>query len=235
MNRSFWIAVLCLILILWISETTHLDLWVQDFFYQRQTATWWIWKDDPLLQLIFYSGVKIVFVLVGCGLLIGWLLAWRKKFFIQYQKPFSLLLLALILIPSLISTLKNITNVHCPWSIQRYGGGVPYVGVFDSYPIEFKSERPGKCFPAGHPSGGFAFMMLFYSFNSRKARLYGLLFGLSLGWTLGLYQMFKGAHYVSHVMVSMLLAWILIECIQTTLSIYFTNKFTIPPGQTGGN
>lgn len=32
--------------------------------------------------------------------------------------------------------------------------------------------------------------------------------GLSWGWAMGAYQMLKGAHYLSHILVTMLLAWI---------------------------
>ncbi|MBF0126131.1 MAG: phosphatase PAP2 family protein [Magnetococcales bacterium] len=88
------------------------------------------------------------------------------------------------------------------------------MSVFSSYPVDFKPERPGKCFPAGHPSGGFAFMMLFFVFQSRRAKILGLLLGLTLGWVLGIYQMLKGAHFFSHVLVSMVVAWIIIVFIK---------------------
>ncbi len=225
--RSVWLPLLALLLTLLISETTSVDLWLQDHFFDFQTQSWLIWKENYWLQLIFYSGAKKVIVAVGCGLLILWLLSWKKSALIPHRRPIGLLLLALIFVPATIAGLKNLTNIHCPWSIHRYGGSVPYIKLFEPYPTEFKSERPGKCFPAGHPSGGFAFLMLFYLFSSRSAQWLGLSFGLSLGWIMGIYQMLKGAHYFSHVVISMLLAWIIVTVIYKLLTQFILQKLKI--------
>lgn len=38
-----------------------------------------------------------------------------------------------------------------------------------------------------------------------------LSWALGLGWTMGLYQMLKGAHFFSHTLATMILAWILCQ------------------------
>ncbi|MBF0439898.1 MAG: phosphatase PAP2 family protein [Magnetococcales bacterium] len=213
LSRSFWVALVSLLLVFWISETTEVDFWVQDRFFDFKTGQWLIWKDDETLRLIFYSGAKAVIALFGGGLFFLLLVSWKRGIWIAHRQFFLLVLLSLIVVPSLTAWIKSVSNVHCPWSITRYGGEVPKVAVLAPYPADFKSERPGKCFPAGHPSGGFAFMMLFHAFHSRRARMVGLWFGISLGWVMGIYQMLKGAHYFSHVIITMLLAWVVIEVI----------------------
>ena len=43
---------------------------------------------------------------------------------------------------------------------------------------------------------------------SRRGQRIGLALALSFGWSMGLYQMLKGSHYLSHTVITMLLAWI---------------------------
>ena len=45
---------------------------------------------------------------------------------------------------------------------------------------------------------------------TRRWRLNTVTFGLILGWWMGGYQMLKGAHYLSHTVTTMLVAWLVI-------------------------
>ncbi|MBF0296613.1 MAG: phosphatase PAP2 family protein [Magnetococcales bacterium] len=223
--RTLPLAVVLLALVLLVAQTTDIDLWIQDGFFDPLSRTWLVDKEASTLAWIFYKGPKLAVVAVGVVLSIAWLLSFKKVFFTTYRARIGKLLLALMVVPGVISGTKNVTNVHCPWSLERYGGSVPHVPVFSRYPTDFHSERPGKCFPAGHPSGGFAFMMLFFIFQQKKHRLLGLGFGIASGWVLGIYQMLKGAHFFSHVVVSMLVAWILIESIHLLLASHPFARF----------
>ncbi|MBF0190995.1 MAG: phosphatase PAP2 family protein [Magnetococcales bacterium] len=211
LGRAFGSTLALLILVLLVAETTLLDLWVQDFFYASEARRWWIDKDAYWPRMIFYTGAKWAVALVGIGILMALLWSRKSPLWISYRRPLMILLLSLILVPGVISSLKNVTNVHCPWSLTRYGGALPFVPVFDAQPADFPAVRPGKCYPAGHPSGGFAFMALFFLFSTRRGQWLGLGFGISLGWIMGIYQMMKGAHFLSHVLVSMLLSWLIIQ------------------------
>ncbi|MBF0182314.1 MAG: phosphatase PAP2 family protein [Magnetococcales bacterium] len=210
-------ALVLLALVLLLAQTTEIDLWIQDRFFDPVNRTWLVDKEAGGLGWLFYKGPKLAVLFLGICLLIAWLLSFKQIFLTRYRARIGKLLLALMVVPGVISGTKNVTNVHCPWSLERYGGGVPHVPIFSGYPADFHAERPGKCFPAGHPSGGFAFMMLFFIFQQKKHRLLGLGSGIALGWVLGIYQMLKGAHFFSHVMVSMIVAWMLIEAIHALL------------------
>jgi membrane-associated PAP2 superfamily phosphatase len=111
-------------------------------------------------------------------------------------------------IPGVVSLIKGATTVYYPYKVQRYGGKLPYRKLYRSL-----RRRPGepasRGFPAGHASGGFALFGLYFAARTRAGRIRGALTGLCLGWILGLYQMLKGAHYLSHTVVSMLLGWLL--------------------------
>ncbi|MBF0341736.1 MAG: phosphatase PAP2 family protein [Magnetococcales bacterium] len=218
--RFWWVVLLAGVTLL-VAENSGADLWIQDFFFDVASGQWWIDKDDPTWRLIFYTGAKRVVVAVAIALLIlvGW--SWQTRG--RPGRGPLLMVLALLLVPGVISGLKNISNVHCPWSLSRYGGTLPYVPVLAAQPEDFPGVRPGKCFPAGHPSGGFAFMMLFHLFAGR-ARWIGLGTGVALGWIMGLYQMMKGAHYFSHVVISMLMAWLIILGIVALVDRWLARK-----------
>ncbi|MBF0417056.1 MAG: phosphatase PAP2 family protein, partial [Magnetococcales bacterium] len=187
-----WVTVTLLLVLL--LETTGVDLIFQDLFFQFDTHRWWIDKDDPFWRAIFYTGAKRAVAVVAIVSLLALLYSWKYRVWIHMRRKLALLLVTLMLVPGTISGVKNISNVHCPWSLARYGGELPHVPFLAANPSDFPATRPGKCFPAGHPSGGFTFMVLFFLLPGRW-RWAGLGTGLTLGWIMGIYQMMKGAHY----------------------------------------
>ncbi|NGZ06331.1 MAG: phosphatase PAP2 family protein [Magnetococcales bacterium] len=217
LKRSVLWTLTLLILVVIVAETTTLDLWIQDHFYRFDAGHWWIDKDDPLTRKLFYTWTKRAILIIGIAIIITLIWTWKFNLTMTTRRGLILLALGLTIVPGAISGLKNITNVHCPWSLERYGGQLPHLPLFASQPSDFPEVRPGKCWPAGHPSGGFAFMMLFFVFRNPLWRKLGLGFGLSLGWIMGSYQMLKGAHFFSHVLITMLLSWLLILSIVSTV------------------
>lgn len=110
--------------------------------------------------------------------------------------------------PALIGLGKVATNVFCPSEIRRYGGEVAHVTLCGSFADGDRPARRGRCFPAGHASGGFALMSLAGLARTRRGQAWGVAIGLAAGWIMGLYQMLKGAHYLSHTLVTMLVVWL---------------------------
>ena len=49
--------------------------------------------------------------------------------------------------------------------------------------------------------------MLFFCCSGRRAGFSALFITAGIGWIMGLYQMMRGEHFLSHTVVSMLLAW----------------------------
>jgi membrane-associated PAP2 superfamily phosphatase len=188
-------------------ETTPLDLLVQDLFFDRSTGTWLVDRDSPLPRWLFYEGPKVV--------LAGWLLClalslphWCPTVSPRGRRRTCYVLLCLALIPATVSGLKDLTNVYYPYKVERYGGRLPYRKLVHSL-RQGPGEPRSRGFPAGHASGGFALLCLAYAARTRRERWLGALAGLSAGWIAGLYQIAKGAHYLSHTVVTMLLAWIM--------------------------
>lgn len=206
---AWWTSVAGLIGALLVFELTPLDLLLQDCFYDFARQSWLVDGREPWGRLFFYNGPKFAIIVLGVVLLTFALgpARWRERLMLPRRALF-VAFLTLATVPALAGFGKSLTNTFCPSEIRRYGGDVPYVKVFASYPPEDRPERRGRGFPAGHASGGFALLGLAWLRPSRRWRTAVVVLALAVGWWMGLYQMLKGAHYLSHTVVTMLLAWI---------------------------
>lgn len=99
----------------------------------------------------------------------------------------------------LVLGLKRISLTSCPWDLAEFGGVAQWVshwqwGVPDG--------GPGRCFPSGHASGGFALFAGYFAWRQThpgRARAW-LAFALVMGLFMGATQVLRGAHHVSHVL-----------------------------------
>ncbi|MBI2496438.1 MAG: phosphatase PAP2 family protein [Opitutae bacterium] len=192
-------------------EFTGLDLALQDHFYNFETGRWLVDAKDPAGRAVFYNGPKALVWVVGLGALAlaAGPARWRDKFRFD-RRGLWLAVLCIATVPALAGIGKSLTNVFCPSEIRRYGGDVAYAKLCEPFPADDRPERKGGCFPAGHASGGFALMGLLALRASRRWRYGAIALGLGLGWWMGLYQMLKGAHYLSHTLTTMFVAWLVV-------------------------
>jgi membrane-associated PAP2 superfamily phosphatase len=215
LHRSLWPTLALLAATLALFELTPLDLWVQDHFYDFSTRRWLVDGSDPLLRTLFYNGPKILLIAFAVALaaLIAGPARWRTALGPQAvagRRALAVVLATLVAGPVLIGIGKATTDIFCPSEIHRYGGDVPYVRVFECYPPGQRPARRGRCFPAGHASGGFALLSLACLSSTRRGQLIGLSIGVGLGSLMGVYQMLKGAHYLSHTLLTALISWLLV-------------------------
>jgi membrane-associated PAP2 superfamily phosphatase len=208
-DRLLWPAVLALAGVLALFEFTELDLHLQDRFYDGGARRWVVDAENPLGRLLFYNGPKALIIPTAIAMLVLALgpARWRDRLRFA-RRDLWVAVLTLVTVPALAGLGKNYSNIFCPSEIRRYGGDVPYVKLCEPYPQDDRPERRGHCFPAGHASGGFALLGLLWLRRTRTWKFGALALGLGLGWWMGGYQMLKGAHYLSHTIVTMLLAWI---------------------------
>jgi len=211
--RQILLSSIVLGLALFYFETTSTDIWLQNLFFDENNKRWLIDAPGKILSFVFYDGIKKLLVLSALAIPVS-LLFFRKAAIIRnYKRGLRIVLLSLIIVPSITGLLKATTNVACPRDIVAYGGSIPYVRVFESYPQGSKPDSLQRCFPAGHASGGFALMSLFFLFHSKTNRRRGLVIGLSIGWLMGGYKMLLGHHFLSHTIITMVMAWLLINLI----------------------
>jgi membrane-associated PAP2 superfamily phosphatase len=206
----------CLVLIalvLAVCDVAGLDIYLQDRLYDSRHHHWLLARDEPVARFLLYDGIKALFVLLECGLLIA-LLVFRKKPLIKrHQRGLWIVALSVICVPVIVGELKSLSNVPCPRDLNRYGGSETYVTVLDSYPHEFRQSNSYRCFPAGHASGGFSLFGLAFLFACRRRRVMALVAALSVGWATGVYKMLIGDHFASHTAISMLLAWVVVSAV----------------------
>jgi membrane-associated PAP2 superfamily phosphatase len=208
-NRGLVAVALALAATFAAAELTGLDLAVQDLFYEATRGAWRVSSSAPLPRLVFYRLPKLALALLGLGALA--LAVWRRP---ARQRPGVLarlprrhalfLFTTLAAVPLTVGLGKQVTGIYCPAEIERYGGTVPYYGLFEPVDPEVAAAGRGRCFPAAHASGGFALFAVAFVGRRRPCRA---AWGLGAGWVMGLYQMARGAHYLSHTLVSMLIAW----------------------------
>ena len=210
-DRTLWPAIVILAGVIAVFETTNLDLALQDRCFDFATGRWCVDANDPLWRALCYTGPKAVIIGLGVALLA---LAfgparWRTLLRVA-RRDVVVALLTLASVPALVGLGKTATNVFCPSEIRRYGGDVRYVKLGERFPPEDTPARRGRGFPAGHASGGFALVGLMWLRRTCAWRRRMLLLALGAGWGMGGYQMLRGAHFLSHTLTTMLLAWIVV-------------------------
>lgn len=209
-NKQIAITTIFLIVVICIFEFTNLDIFIQSFFYDFNTKTWLIDKNEPILKLFFYDGFKKIFILFSILILISLIFFRKTNLIKEYKKGLLIVLLSTIFVPTIVVSLKNNTNTPCPCNLATFGGDYPNIKVFDSYPKDFIQESKIKCWPAGHASMGFSLMALFFLFKTASNQKKALITSIILGFITGSYKMLLGDHFLSHTLVTMILSWLTI-------------------------
>lgn len=189
-----------------VFEFTSLDLWLQDRFFDASTKRWMVDGRSAVPRLVFYDGPKVFLGAVALCLL-GAILgpaSWRRRLAERGWRASRLTLLAALtaaaLIPIVVGKLKSTSGVFCPSELVRYGGAAPHLRPYSTEICELP-ER-GHCWPAGHASGGFALLSLLAIAEGPSRRRLVAAVAVLLGSGMGVYQMLKGAHFLSHTLVT---------------------------------
>ncbi|MGD8567943.1 MAG: phosphatase PAP2 family protein [Gammaproteobacteria bacterium] len=222
LNQQIAFTAGILIVVVILFDVSGVDVLVQDYFYNFNTHHWIIDRNNQVLKFIFYSGIKKLFILFVLLILVALLFLRKHKMIKQYKCGLLVVCISTITVPLIVGGLKSVTNVPCPKYITHYAGSYPYVTVLGSYPDNFQQKESMECYPAGHASGGFSLLALLFLFRRRKSKIIALVSVLVLGWTIGLYKMLIGDHFLSHTVVSMVLAWLIILVIAKV--IYKSNE-----------
>ncbi|MCZ2721012.1 phosphatase PAP2 family protein [Marinomonas sp. 15G1-11] len=220
--KPFIYTLVMLLFTVLIFETTSLDLFVQNSLYDFTEKHWLLSLDKgSMVHFIFYDGIKALLIIFALILLVLLLFFRKRPWVKERRKGLMTVLLSLIFIPMSVGIAKDISNVACPYKLTAYGGRIPYVGVFESYPDGLKPAQTQRCFPAAHASGGFALLSLFFLARTKKGRTQAVAAALSVGWLMGGYKMLIGHHFLSHTLVSMIFSWLIICCIACVLHASF--------------
>lgn len=206
-----WIVlgVLCLSLFTLAWDASGLDLLVMHEFAD---TSGFIWRHHPVFQTVLHDWAKNVAwgVYVLTIMLTVWPAGPLKRLTVRQRfEAVTGVLLALMA----ISVFKNLSHTSCPWDLHRFGGVAQYVSHWSWADLD---GGPGRCFPGGHASGGFAFIALAWPWFSLQQPvdwqrgLWVVFFSLAVGSLFGAVQTVRGAHYPSHTL------WTLLICVCVT-------------------
>ncbi|HDS0924903.1 TPA: phosphatase PAP2 family protein [Stenotrophomonas maltophilia] len=181
------------------------DQWLADQLYRMEGHHWLLQNAWATSQLI-HKGGKWLSAAATLLAIVLCFHAWRHERAAAWRWPLLYLVLAVALGTGVVSLLKSLTNMDCPWDLARYGGLRDYVGLFAPRP---HGMPRGVCFPAGHSSAGFAWVSLyFFALLVRPAwRWRGLAVGLVAGGVFGAAQQLRGAHFLSHDLWTLATCW----------------------------
>lgn len=198
----WWLAA-ALALIIALARYTPLDHALAGLFYDPATRHFPL-RDQAFWAVIMHTGLKYLSIAIWLALLIAWMALRRRASWQRYRPAAGFLLIVAPLAALVVSSLRALSAHSCPWELSLYGGTADYFRFFDAVPL---NPGSGRCAPSGHAASGFVWLAGYVALRGvdRKAAHMTLAFSLLLGVLTGLTQLARGAHFVSHVLLT---AWI---------------------------
>ncbi|WP_375738554.1 phosphatase PAP2 family protein [Pseudomonas boanensis] len=206
-NFRFWIGLpIALMALLLIVDVPHLDFALAHLFYDPHGG--FIGRHSQFLEDVLHDRAKQAVILLGVLAIVGFLVSLLPTRVRRIRRPLGYLVLALGLSTAIVSPLKAVTAVQCPWSLSEFGGVEPYSPLLGHHPFV---EKAGRCWPGGHASAGFSLLALFFALRDRRPRLarVALIGALLLGSVFSLGRMMQGAHFLSHNVWTLLFDWMI--------------------------
>ncbi|CAK8724589.1 Membrane-associated enzyme, PAP2 (acid phosphatase) superfamily [Candidatus Electrothrix aarhusensis] len=205
-NLSFMLGFPPLLFVLAVFfEYSGLDIWWVSHFYDAQNQVW-PYRGHWLFDTIIHSGGQRL----DWSFAVLWLLLFifvnLKKQFRPYRKILLFFVVATAAGPILVGIGKSFTHIASPWDLHRFNGIQPYIRMLDPVPVD---ATRGHAFPAGHASGGYCFLSVYFVLLRCRSsyRGYGLFFGIIIGLIFGVGQQIRGAHFPSHDLVTIIICW----------------------------
>ncbi len=206
--RKVFAVFLLLTLLSALSHQSGFDRWLAHRLYAFEGGNGhpFPWRDNYWLYTVLHEGgralVKRLFFLDVALFLGSWLIAGLRR----YRQVFCYIAISTLLATALISSLKHLTRIPCPQALVEFGGHRAWIDYWQL----FSPQLPkGSCYPAGHASGGYAWLCLAFVFPFASRRFFVWLTpGLLLGLVFGVAQQLRGAHFISHDLMTVALCWL---------------------------
>ncbi|WP_425913033.1 phosphatase PAP2 family protein [Pseudomonas sp. GWSMS-1] len=195
---------LLLMALLLLLDPSGLDFAIERLFYQPGQG--FIGKHSFWLEDILHDRAKQLVIVFGVLAIIGFVISLLPTRFRVWRRSLGFLVLALGISTSVVTPLKALTAVHCPWSLSEFGGTETFTPLLSE---RAATESPGRCWPGGHASSGFSLLALFFLLRDKRPRSarVALVFALGLGALFSLGRMMQGAHFLSHNLWTLLFDW----------------------------
>lgn len=206
---NIWLCLglpLIMMVLLLVLPTKGVDFAITEYFYTPGVG--FAGKHSYLLETILHDRAKQAVILLGVLALVGFLASFFYRPWRWLRLPLGYLVLSVSLSSSVVTPLKVVTGVHCPWDLTEFGGSETYTPLLST---RAPTKHPGKCWPGGHASSGFIFFALFFVLRDRRPRLAkaALVFALALGSLFSIGRIMQGAHFLSHNIWTALFDWVI--------------------------
>jgi len=196
---AFVTLALLLPLLAW--DASDLDMRLATWFGNAHgfplTESWWLTSG-------LHDGGRLVSWLLAVGLTLSvwWPIGALRR--LEASERVQIIVTTLVAVLA-ISTLKTFSRTSCPWDLSDFGGAARHVSHWTWLP----DGGSGRCFPAGHASSGFAFISGYFVWRHHSVAWARAWLGVTLlaGFTLGLAQQVRGAHFMSHTLWTAWICW----------------------------
>lgn len=203
--RHLWWPLAVFVVAIVAIESYALDWHIARALYDWQGYRWLL-KHWFVTETLIHRVGRNASIVAWLGIVVAWIVAMRRPVDAARRAPLGYLALSMLLSTLAVSWIKSWSNMDCPWDIDGLGGVRPYLTLFE---LRSTSLPRASCFPAGHASGGYAWMALYFFFAMTRPqwRLRGLAVGLAAGLLFGIGQQLRGAHFLSHDLWTAAICW----------------------------
>ncbi|MBN5048948.1 phosphatase PAP2 family protein [Stenotrophomonas sp. 2MCAF14_2] len=166
----------------------------------------WALKDSWLTEQLVHKGGRNLSIGAGLAALLATIASEWVPRLAAWRRPMFRLFVSVALSTIIVSLVKKVSGMDCPWDLTTFGGPNEPFGFFDARPAGY---RASGCFPAGHASAGYSWLALYFLALEAKPRLrfVGLGVGVGLGMIFGISQQLRGAHFLSHDLWTAAICW----------------------------
>lgn len=194
-------ALMALLLVL---DPTELDFSLTRLFYAPESG--FVGRHSYWLENILHNRAKQAVIVLAALALAGFLASLLTPWLRAWRRQLGYLLLAMTLSTSIVTPLKSVTAVHCPWSLSEFGGDQIHTPLLAP---RAPTSKPGRCWPGGHASAGFSLLALYFALRDRRPRAARIALGvaLGLGTLFSVGRTMQGAHFMSHNVWTLLFDW----------------------------
>ncbi|MGY6276885.1 phosphatase PAP2 family protein [Methylomonas sp. MgM2] len=202
-HRTLTRALTELAVLLFLAVSTTLLFWLTDLdirlaklFYQPElSGSDWPYQHDVFVHILYDYAFPFT-VIAGLSAFTIYVVGYFHDTVGRFRRKALYILLVIAVGPGVVVNLifKDHWGRPRPLHVQQFGGEYAYVP-----PLKL-GHTPDKSFVCGHCSVAYAFFALYFLSQNHKQAYFILT--LALAWTMGITRMTSGSHFVSDILWS---------------------------------
>jgi membrane-associated PAP2 superfamily phosphatase len=191
------IAFASVLLALASNRWSGTDRWIAALFFDPAAGAFTL-RQNWLLSVVLHDSLKWLSVAVWGALLLGWIGLRIGGGRAALRRRAGFVLLASFAAVLAVNLLRAQSAHSCPWYLADFGGSAAFFRLFDPVP---GNAGPGRCLPSGHAASAFMWLAVLPVLTGRR-RVQACAGVLLLGGVAGLVQVVRGAHFLSHILLT---------------------------------